>query len=147
VTDGSAPTDFGRLKAAQSKKFAGLLYLLRNIQSEKSKKKSQSPSGPVLPEKSGHSSYLLREHRVLSTTEKSTDSTLSHWKYILGNVIAYSVCIAKEVHAQKNDWRTFVRAALLVTAIPTVVTRKQWITDIKTLPTIAQRVDRPIARF
>jgi hypothetical protein len=27
--------------------------------------------------------------RVLSTTWKSTDGTVSHWKYIIGNVIVY----------------------------------------------------------
>jgi ABC-type phosphate transport system substrate-binding protein len=43
----------------------------------------------------------------------------------------------KTVHAQKNDWRTFVRVAALVTAIPTAVARTLWITDIKTFSTIA----------
>jgi hypothetical protein len=56
------------------------------------------------------------------------------------------MCIAKEVHAQKNDRRTFVRAAVLVAAISTAVARKLWIADIKTFSAIALRVDRSIAR-
>jgi len=47
------------------------------------------------------------------------------------------MCIAKKVQAQKNDWRIFVRAAVLVAAISTVVARKLWSTDIKTFSTIA----------
>jgi hypothetical protein len=47
------------------------------------------------------------------------------------------MCIAKEVQAQKNGWRIFVRAAVLVGAIPAVVARKLWITNIKTFSTIA----------
>ena len=30
-----------------------------------------------------------REFEVLSTTERSTDGTASHWKYIIGNAIVY----------------------------------------------------------
>jgi hypothetical protein len=47
------------------------------------------------------------------------------------------MCIAKEVQAQKNGWRIFVRAAVLMAVIPTVVARKLWITDIKTFSTVA----------
>ena len=56
------------------------------------------------------------------------------------------MCIAEEFQAQKNDWRTFVRAAVLAAAISTVAARKLWITDIKAFSTIAKRVDRSNAR-